>query len=148
MGRLMCLFSQWLSSTCCAIEWHQDTNYSIWIEKWSLQMRWLSLWAKWMRNASKHQDFPTIFFRHFFFIFLCMKKRMRKKLERWNAIDAKRKLFLWCLRFEQFTPFSCLFPASRSSARVCVESIVFACLLVLLSLGVKLLIKYSNVKLL
>lgn len=41
-------------------------------------------------------------------------KREKRDVE---AIGAKRKLFLWCLRFKQFTPFSCLFPDSNTSTK-------------------------------
>lgn len=51
----------------------------------------------------------------------------RSEQARWRARDRERKkklvgtndikLFLWCLRFEQFTPFTCLFPASVQTIR-------------------------------
>lgn len=133
MARLMCLFFSMTQQYML----RYSNGIKISTTRYELKNRVFrnlvaQLVSEFNENYCKSNDqyfFSTdIFFVVFPHSFIPMKNEIEKrKSERKSVetIDAKRKLFLWCLRFEQFTPFSCLFPASEESA--CMQSIAFAC---------------------
>lgn len=95
MGHLMCLFSQWLSITCCAMEYGiKIPNYLLWIEKWSLQTlathqyrvcvfvySWAKIGGNYIVNTMAKIFNELLFFgiSHVYCFFFSCKKREEQK---------------------------------------------------------------------